>query len=106
VSSADPLANIAGPLWLASNTGWGMTYSAVEHSITETTRLVLGVAVNPHLFRVCAATAIYTHAGDNPNLASGVLQHIDRRVTEEHYNHATSISAARQYAKIVKSTRA
>jgi integrase len=105
-SCADPLANIAGPLWLASNTGWGMTYSAVENSITETTRLALGVAVNPHLFRVCAATAIYTHAGDNPNLASGVLQHIDRRVTEEHYNRATSISAARQYAEIVKSTRA
>ena len=105
-SCADTLANIVGPLWLASNTGWGMTYSAVEHSITETTRLALGVAVNPHLFRVCAATAIYTHAGHNPNLASGVLQHIDRRVTEEHYNRATSISAARQYAEIVKSSRA
>jgi integrase len=105
-SSADPLANIAGPLWLTSNTGQGMTYSAVERIITETTRLTLGVAVSPHLFRACAATAIYTHAGDNPNLASGVLQHIDRRVTEKHYNRATSISAARQYAEIVKSTRA
>jgi integrase len=104
-SCVDPLANIAGPLWLTSNTGRRMTYSAVEHSITEITRLALGVAVSPHLFRVCAATAIYTHAGDNPNLASGVLQHTDRRVTEEHYNRATSISAARQYAEIVKSTR-
>jgi hypothetical protein len=46
------------------------------------------------------------HAGNNPNLASGVLQHIDRRVTEEHYNRATSIPAARQYAEIVKNTRA
>jgi integrase len=104
-SCADPLANIAGPLWLTSNTGGRMTYAAVERSLTETTRLTLGVAVSPHLFRACAATAIYTHAGDNPNLASGVLQHIDRRVTEEHYNRATSISAARQYAGIVKSTR-
>ncbi|MGO9235046.1 MAG: site-specific integrase [Methylocella sp.] len=103
-SSADPLANIAGPLWLTSNTGQGMTYSAVERIITETTRLTLGVAVSPHLIRTCAATAIYTHAGDNPNLASGVLQHIDRRVTEEHYNRATSISAARQYAEIVKNS--
>jgi hypothetical protein len=75
------------------------------YSITETTRLALGVAVSPHLIRACAATAIYTYAGDNPNLASGVLQHIDRRVTEEHYNRATSISAVRQYAEIVKSTR-
>jgi integrase len=104
-SCAGPLANISGSLWLSSNTGQRMTYSAVEHSITETTRLALGVAVSPHLIRTCAVTAIYTHAGDNPNLASGVLQHIDRRVTEEHYNRATSISAARQYAEIVKSTR-
>jgi hypothetical protein len=36
-----------------------MSYSAVERVITETTRLALGVAV-PHLFRACAATAIYT----------------------------------------------
>jgi hypothetical protein len=79
--AVDPLANISGSLWLSSNTGQRMTYSAVEHSITETTRLALGVAVSPHLIRACAATAIYTHAGDNPNLASGVLQHIDRRVT-------------------------
>ncbi len=99
---ADPLADITGPLWLTSNTGQRMTYSAVELTITETTRLALGVAVSPHLFRTCAATAIYTHAGDNPNLASGVLQHIDPTVTEEHYNRATSISAARQYAEIMK----
>jgi integrase len=105
-SCADPLANITGALWLSSNTGQRMTYPAVERAITETTRMALGVAVSPHLFRTCAATAIYTHAGDNPHLASGVLQHIDRSVTEEHYNRATSISAARQYAEIVKSIRA
>jgi integrase len=83
-----------------------MSYCAVERAITETTRLTLGVAVSPHLFRSCAATAIYTHAGDNPNLASAVLQHIDRRVTEEHYNRASSIQAARQYAEILKSSSA
>ncbi len=99
----DPLANITGPLWLSSNTGERMSYSAVERAITETTRLALGVAISPHLFRSCAATAIYTHAGDNRNLASGVLQHIDQRVTKEHYNRASSVSAARQYAEILKS---
>jgi hypothetical protein len=104
-SFVDPLANISGPLWLSPNTGQCMTYSAVERVITETTCLALGVVVSSHLVRTCAATAIYTHAGDNPNLASGVLQHTDAKVTEEHYNRATSISAARQYAEIVKSTR-
>jgi integrase len=100
--SNDPLANIKGPLWLSSNSGERMSYSAVERAITENTRLTLGVAVSPHIFRSCAATAIYTNAGDNPNLASAVLQHIDRTVTEEHYNRASSAQAARQYAEILK----
>ncbi|MEJ0094987.1 MAG: hypothetical protein WDN46_16675 [Methylocella sp.] len=80
-----------------------MSYSSVEQEITATTLLTLGVEVSPHLFRSCAATAIYAYAGDNPNLASAVLQHTDRRVTEEHYNRASSVQAARQYAEIVKS---
>ncbi len=101
----DSLNNITGPLWLSSNSGECMGYSAVERAITETTRVTLGVAVSPHLFRSCAATAIHTHAGDNPNLASAVLQHTDRRVTEEHYNRASSADAARQYAEILKSIR-
>ena len=103
---ADPLANIAGPLWLSSNTGERMSYSPVERAITETTRLTLGVAVSPHLFRSCAATAIYANFGDNPNLVSAVLQHTDRRVTEAHYNRASSAQAARQYAEVLKNTRA
>jgi integrase len=100
------LANIQGPVWLSSNTGERMSYSAVERAITETSRLTLGVAVSPHLFPPCAATAIYTNAGDNPNLASVVLQHTDPRVTEQHYNRASSAQAARQYAEILKNTRA
>jgi integrase len=103
--SGDPLASVTGPPWLSSNSGERMSYSAVERAITETTRLTVGVAVSLHLFRSCAATAIYTHAGGNPNLASAVLQHTDRRVTEEHYNRASSAQAAQQYAEILKGTR-
>ncbi|WPP04214.1 site-specific integrase [Methylocella tundrae] len=105
VTSAETLDAVSGPLWLSSNSGARMSYSGVELTITATTLLTLGVEVGPHLFRASAATAIYTYAGDNPNLASAVLQHVDRRVTEEHYNHATSTSAARQYAEIVKRRR-
>ncbi|MEJ0092948.1 MAG: site-specific integrase [Methylocella sp.] len=103
LSSAETLDAAAGPLWLSSNSGQRMSYSSVELVITETTLLTLGVKVSPHLFRSCAASAICTYAGDNPNLASAVLQHTDRRVTEEHYNRASSAQAARQYAEIVKS---
>ena len=59
----DPLAKIARPLRLSSNSGTLVSYSAVERVITETTRLTLGVAISPHLFRSCAATrSILTRA--------------------------------------------
>ena len=62
----------------------------------------LGVDVSPHLFRTAAASTAATYGGDTPHLASALLGHTDPRVTEEHYNRATSITAAKIYAEIMK----
>jgi hypothetical protein len=35
-------------------------------------------------------------------LASALLNHTDPRVTEQHYNRATSMSAAQAYAALIK----
>jgi len=59
------------------------------------------VDVSPHLFRTAAATTAAMFGGRTPHLASAVLGHTDPRVTEEHYNRATSIEAAKIYAEIV-----
>ena len=70
-----------------------MSYSQVERAITTTTLATVGVGVTPHLFRTAAASTAATRAGDNPHLGSALLHHIDRDVTNRHYNRALSLSA-------------
>ena len=88
-------------LWISSTTGQPLTAKNMGTLISKVTLECLGVDVSPHLFRTAAAsTAAY--GGDTPHLASAVLGHTDPRVTEEHYNRATSMSAARVYADLVE----
>jgi integrase len=89
-------------LWLSSNDGAPMTYDGVARAVTETTRSTVGVAVSPHLFRTSIASSAAMHGGANPHLASGLLHHTDHRVTEEHYNRASSISAGESLRNIIQ----
>ena len=89
-------------LWLSSNDGMPMSYAGVERVITETTRSTVGIAVSPHLFRTASASSAAIHGGAHPHLASAVLHHTDHRVTEKHYNRASSLSAAQSYRDIIR----
>lgn len=89
-------------LWLSSNDGRPMSYSGVERVVTETTRQTVGVNVSPHLFRDSGASTAAIHGGANPYLASALLHHRDARVTEAHYNRASSLSAGESLRKIVQ----
>jgi integrase len=89
-------------LWLSSNDGRPMTYSAVADVIERTTCKAIGVGISPHLFRTAAASSAAVHADSNPYLGSAVLHHRDQRVTEEHYNRASSLSAANDYGRLVR----
>jgi hypothetical protein len=40
-------------------------------------------------------------AGSVPHLASALLQLCDRRVTDQHYNRASSLSAAGAFGRII-----
>jgi integrase len=42
------------------------------------------------------------YGSETPHLASALLGHTDPRVTEEHYNRATSINAAKIYAALIR----
>jgi site-specific recombinase XerD len=101
-----PVLAVANPsdtaLWLSSNDGSPMTYDGVARALTETTRSTIGVAVSPHLFRTAIASSAAIHGGANPNLASALLHHTDARVTEAHYNRASSLSAAESLRNIVQ----
>ena len=89
-------------LWASSRTGRRMTTKNLGTLISKITYRTLGVDVSPHLFRTAAATTAAMYGGSTPHLASAVLGNTDLRVTEEHYNRATSIEAAKTYAAIIR----
>ena len=79
-----------------------MTYHGVADLIERTTRTAIGVGVSPHMFRTAAASSAAIHSNSNPYLGSAVLHHRDKRVTEEHYNRASSLSAANDYGRLIR----
>lgn len=79
-----------------------MTKKAVGALVSKVTFETLGVDVSPHLFRTAAASTAATYAGTTPHLASALLNHTNPRITEEHYNRATSMSAAESYANLLR----
>ena len=55
----------------------------------------------PFLITITATSAAI-HGGAKPHLASALLHHTDHRVTEAHYNRASSLSAAQSYREIIQ----
>ena len=92
--------HLTGSLWIGAG-GEPLCYSAVERAIMETTRQTIGVALSPHDFRRNGATTARFRAGNEPHLASGLLQQRDRNVTET-YNLASSFEAAQRFGDIVE----
>jgi site-specific recombinase XerD len=88
-------------LWLSSRHSARITDKHVANLIRATTLSTIGVKVSPHLFRTAAASGAAIYGGDNPHLGSAILHHADPRVTE-HYNRATSLSAAESFRQIVR----
>ena len=80
-----------------------MTKTNLSTLISRITRETLGVDISPHLFRTAAASTAAAYGGNTPNLASALLNHTDPRVTEEHYNRASSMSAIKVYGEIISS---
>lgn len=96
--------NITNALWLAE-TGEAMTVDSVGEVITETARLTLGVAVNPHMFRTAAVTTAAIHVGGMPHLGSALLHHWHDIVAQQNYNRASCISAGRALREVILNFR-
>ena len=92
-------------LWLASHNGEAMSYSAVEKTISRTTRMTVGIYVSPHLFRTAIASTAAILSGEHPQLGSALLHHADMRVREEHYNRASCLSAGQAYLDVINRYR-
>jgi site-specific recombinase XerD len=89
-------------LWLSSRHGKRITEKYVATLIGATTLSTVGVKLSPHLFRTSAASAAAIYGGENPHLGSAILHNADPRVTLEHYNRATSLSAAESFRHVIR----
>jgi integrase len=78
-----------------------MSRNNLGRLISRITLETLGVDVSPHLFRTAAASTAAAYGSKTPHLASALLNHTDPRVTEEHSNRASSVSASKIYAEII-----
>jgi integrase len=94
-------ASSTNALWISSTTGRAMTKKNLGLLISNITLRALGVNISPHLFRTAAASTAAAYGPGTPHLASALLNHTDARITEEHYNRASSVSASRMYAELL-----
>jgi integrase/recombinase XerD len=83
-------------LWISERANV-LSPSAAHCSLTTITKRELGVSINPHLFRDCAATAIMIEDPEHAHIAAIVLGHASLATTARYYVHAQGIEAARRY---------
>jgi integrase len=92
-------------LWL-SPTGGPLSAGTLAFHITERTRAAFGRAVNPHLFRDCAATSLALEDPEHVRIAAQVLGHGSFRTTERHYNLAQGQRATTAWHETLDGLRA
>ena len=93
-------ATLHDGLW-ASTKGGPLTDKAIYRIITGRTRAAFGHAVNPHLFRACAATTIALLDPGRIGIARDLLAHVSLATTHAYYNKARSIEVSRLYARVL-----
>jgi integrase len=92
-------------LWIGRR-GKPMANMSVRLAIIGRTRDKLGVPINPHLFRDCAATTIAIEDPSHIGIASSLLGHSSTNTTDRHYRQASSINASRRYQAAITELRA
>jgi integrase/recombinase XerD len=83
-------------LWVSS-TGTALQECSVYDRIVKLTKARFGHAINPHLFRDCAATSIAEDDPEHVQITKEILGHTTLRTSERHYNHARSQQAIALY---------
>lgn len=91
-------------LWISSD-GSPMTEMAIYDRVRQHTQERLGKALNPHLFRDCAATTVAIHDPGHVRTASTLLGHRSQQTMERHYQHAQTLQAHRHYTRTLSRVR-
>jgi len=82
-----------------------MREESVYCHIVELTRERLGRAINPHLFRDCAATTIAAEDPLHVHITRNILGHTSLTTSERYYNQARSLNAFRTHQREVHARR-
>ena len=77
----------------------------VYHCIVGTTERLLGVPINPHLFRDCAATSLSLVSTGAARAAAPLLGHRFFSTTERHYVRAKQLDASRKLNGVLSSLK-
>lgn len=100
-----PFAGTAGNVLWVANDGAPLWQWGVYAAIRKATAREFGHALNPHIFRDCAATTV---ALDDPSqiaIVADILGHSNLETSARHYNQARCIDASRRFQDHLKMVR-
>ena len=89
-----------GPLWVSTRRQ-AMSDQALYYGCKRCTEATLGTAINPHLFRDCAATALTADKPEYVLAAARILNHNQLSTTLKHYEHASMIQATARLHEVI-----
>ena len=78
---------------------------ALYDRVTEHTTNAFGHPINPHLFRDCAATTIAIEDPEHIQSAAALLGHRSLATTQQYYNQANALDAARRMQEAILNLR-
>ena len=82
-----------------------MSQEAIYGAVTATTMALLGTRLSPHDFRTLAATFLSESSTSDALHARSLLGHSSPETTDRHYIRASSITASRRTAVILRQIR-
>jgi site-specific recombinase XerD len=91
-------------LWV-SRSGEKMQEPAMRYNIKRRTKSVFGHAINPHLFRDCAATSFATDDPKHVRCIAPLLGHTTLATSDKYYNQATMLTAVRVFSSTMMKIR-
>lgn len=89
-----------GPLWVSTRAE-AMSSQSLYYGCKRCTKATLGTAINPHLFRDCAASALTADKPEYVLAAARILNHNQLSTTLTHYEHASMIQAASRLHDVI-----
>src|SRR5262249_57150974 len=91
-------------LWISS-TGRKMSRKAIHRNIALRTMNAFGHPIWPHLFRDCVASSIAIEAPDHIEAIADILGHATLATASKYYIQANSLSAHREYQRVIQMIR-